>query len=317
MLDLAEIEQWTGRVHAAIDRLERLGATPSLDPAVAAQLELRLLYLRRWSGEHGLAFEHGQRALAAAEANDVPTVVAGARAAFAEVTANFDVTAGLAQYEEAQELVARLPEENLSGALDAFYSLGWAAIHLERYDEALAHLARGLLEAGRAGSVRHLVVLRCDSTEALIRAGRVREAIAQAEEAVEVARLYGGDRAGWGKFLWYPLWTRTTALSRCGEYERARVVFADAEEARDEMTQPLSGMLMNYQWSAILSGLGEHADAVACLRETFGETGHAMLPLGVRPPAWEILIREALAREDAEAASPSSPRRPRAQLIRG
>ena len=302
VIALAEMEQWTGRLDAAIDRLERLGAEPGLDPDTNAMLELRLLYLCRWNAEHGRAYEHGQAALVAAEANEVATVLAGVRAAFAEVTANFDVESALIQYREAEKLVGRLPDADRPAALDAFYSLGWAAIHLELYDEALAHFATGLDVAANAGSVRHIVVLRCDRVEALIRAGRVREAIGQAEEAIEVARVFGGERQRWSRFLWYPLWTLSTALSRCGEYERGKVVLAEAEEVRDESAQPLSGMLMNYQRAAILSALGDHPAALLCLEEAFGEGGYAMVPLGVRPPAWEILIREALAREDHEAA---------------
>ena len=137
MVDLAEIDQWNGDVRGAIDLLERVAADSAAEPAVTALLELRLLYLCRWTAEIEKAFQHGQSALAAAEEHDVPLVRAGATAAFAEVAASFDPPQGRELYARAVELMAQVPDSGLGLALDSFYSLGWAAIHLERYDEAI------------------------------------------------------------------------------------------------------------------------------------------------------------------------------------
>ncbi len=95
--------------------------------------------------------------------------------------------------------------------LDAFYSLGWAAIHLERYEEALDYFRRGLDIALRANVARHMMTLRSEQAEALIRMGRAADAVAQADEAVEAARLHPSPR-----YLWWSLWIQSSALVRAG-----------------------------------------------------------------------------------------------------
>ena len=94
------------------------------------------------------------------------------QAAFAEAeSASGDVKRANDVYEQAVETVRELPDAELEGVLDTFYSLGWAAIHLDRYQEGVAHFERGLAIARRIGSVRHLLTLRSEPVEALIRVG--------------------------------------------------------------------------------------------------------------------------------------------------
>ena len=227
LIDLAEIDQWQGRPWAAIARLEKVGESPAAErPEIKAQLELRLLYLKRWAGDIEGAIASGQAALEAAqEAGDAPILV-GVQAAFAEAEAvSGDVKRAAEVYEQAVATARELPDQQLEGVLDAFYSLGWAAIHLDRYQEGVAHFERGLAIARRIGSVRHLLTLRSEPVEALIRAGRAGEAIARADEAVEAARLHPSPR-----YLWWSLWMQSAALVRAGDIVRARAAFDEAEE---------------------------------------------------------------------------------------
>ena len=230
LIDIAEIDQWQGNPAAAIGRLERIGPTVADQPAVRAHLELRLLYLERWHGDVEKAVAHGLAAMAAAEETGDLAAQVGARAAFAEAASNVDVATATAMYEETIELAATLTDAELVRALDTFYSLGWAAIHLERYGDAVRHFDRGLTLARRAGSVRHLNIMRSSPAEALIRAGRADEAIACAEEAVEAARLHPSP---W--YLWWALWIESAALVRAGETERAAKSFAEVEQAAAAM----------------------------------------------------------------------------------
>ena len=298
-IDLAEIDQWQGRTWAAISRLEKIGASEVAElPGVRAKIELRLLYLERWNGGIEKALAHGQAALEAAEADGDEAVLAGVGAAFAEVASNVDVASATVQYESTVEAVRKLGNDELETVLDALYSLGWAAVHLERFDEAVEHFRRGLEIARRAASVRHLYTLRAEPAEALIRAGRVAEALAQAEDAVEAARLHPSPR-----YLWWSLWIQSAALSRAGEQESAEAAFAEAEEVGKQLDpQPLYDIWMGYQRAALLSGADKHQEAVAALYESCGGEELAMIPIADRHSAWEIETRAALAAGDLDRA---------------
>ncbi len=300
LIDLAEIDQWQGRPWAAIARLEKVGESPASErPEIKAQIELRLLYLKRWSGDMEGAIASGQAALEAAqEAGDTPIHVA-IQAAFAEAEAvTVDVKSATSVYEQAAATARELPDRELESVLDALYSLGWAAIRLERYQEAVAHFERGLVIARRIGSVRHLLTLRSEPVEALIRAGRAGDAIARADEAVEAARLHPSPR-----YLWWSLWIASAAFARAGDHVRARTTFDEAEEVGAKMPpQPMREIWMGYQRSVVLSAEGEHARAIDALYADCGGEQLLFIPIGDRQSAWEILTRAALAESDLDRA---------------
>jgi len=300
LIDLAEIDQWQGRPWAAIARLEKVGASPAGErPEIRAELELRLLYLKRWSGDIEGAIASGQAALTAAqEAGDTPILI-GVQAAFAEAeSVGGDLKSATAVYEQTVATAREVPDRELEGVLDALYSLGWAAIHLDRYAEAVTHFERGLNIARRIGSARHLLTLRSEPVEALIRAGQAGEAIARADEAVEAARLHPSPR-----YLWWSLWIASAAFTRAGDQVRARLAFEEAEEVGSRMPpQPMRDIWMGYQRAALLSAEGEHEAAVETLYATCGGEELLFVPLGDRQSAWEVLTRAALAKPDLERA---------------
>jgi len=300
IVDLAEVYRWTGGVAKAIAQLEALAERETLEPETDARLQLRLLYLCRFSGELHKAHENGRRALAGAERTGDPLAVAFARAAAVEVAANFDVEGARDSYAELTAIVAGLPGLDRAGAatIDALYSLGWAATHLELYDESIAHFRRALDLARRVGSVRHMAALRSDLVEPMIRAGRVEAALLQADEAVEAARLLSHPL-----YLWYPLWTQSAAATRGGHSDLAEVAFAEAEEvASGGMVQPMSSMLMSYQRASMLSQRGDGTAAVAALIAAHGSLDLWFVPLGVRWRSWEIRVAAALADGNLELA---------------
>ena len=299
LIDLAEIDRWTGNVPDAIELLEELAAEPEIDAALRARLELGLLYLCRWAAQPAEAFAHGGRALEAAAESADAAMLAAAQAALAEATASFAPATAAPVYDEAVRLMRAVPDTELGPVLDAVYSLGWAATHLERYDDSLEHFGRGLDVARRSASVRHLVSMRSDITEPLIRSGRVADALAQAEEAVEAAEAYPH-----ASYRWYPRWTYGSALLRADRFREARVQLDEAEKIEHAATQPLTPVIMAYTGAGILLGTGQLEAALAALTEVrrLGGMELTALPVSVRQPAWEILVRSALEQgERAEA----------------
>jgi DNA-binding CsgD family transcriptional regulator len=299
LIDLAEIDQWQGRPWAAIARLEKVAESPAAERAdIRAQIQLRLLYLKRWAGDIEGAIASGQAAVTAAQEADNTPVLVAVQAAFAEAEASSgDVKVATDVYEQAVATARELPDGEFEGSLEAFYSLGWAAIHLDRYIEALDHFERGLVIARRMGNVRFLLTGRSDPVEALIRAGRAREAILRGDEAVEAARLHPSPR-----YLWWSLWMASAALLRAGDTLRARVAFDEAVAVGDRMPpQPMRDIWMGYQ-SAALPAEGEHAAAVQALYGGCGGEELLFVPIGDRQSAWEILTRAALAEPDLDRA---------------
>jgi DNA-binding CsgD family transcriptional regulator len=296
---LAELELWLGKPQAAVERLR--GAIDDLadaDPGPAALLGLRLMLIDRQRSRLEAALAHGQEALAAAQRAQDDAVLAAVEATFAELAAHVDVAAARKLHDGASARVDGLPEERLPDALDALYALGWGAVHLESYDDAVRYFRRGLEVARRAGAEGFVMTLRTEPIEPLIRAGRVKEALAAADDAVEAARLRPSPR-----FLWWALWLRSAALMRAGELDPSRRDFDEAAEIADRLPlRELVDLWMGYLRANLLSLRGDHAAAVAALIEAGGGPELPRIPPMDRQQAWEILVAAALDRRDFPAA---------------
>jgi DNA-binding CsgD family transcriptional regulator/tetratricopeptide (TPR) repeat protein len=296
---LADIELWLGQPQAAVDRLRHaLDEVAHGDPGAAALLGLRLMLIDRQSARIEAALAHGQEALSAAQrAGDEP-VLAAVEATFAELASHVDVATATGLHEAAAARVESLPDERLPDALDALYALGWGAVHLERYEDAVRYFQRGLGVARRSGAGAYVMTLRTEPVEPLIRSGRVSEAIGAADEAVDAARLRRSPR-----FLWWALWLRSAALTRIGELERSGVDFEEAAAIAAELPlRELVDLWMGYLNAHRLSLQGEHAAAVDALVSAGGGDDLPRIPPMDRQQAWEIMVAAALDRGDLAAA---------------
>lgn len=94
---------------------------------------------------------------------------------------------------EAAELVDSLPDSDLARHVTATVHVGWAEMHLERIDDALRHLDRGLRVARATGQNHMITYLLTGYGAALGLSGRLREAGDCFDDAVEAAALTGSD----------------------------------------------------------------------------------------------------------------------------
>jgi ATP/maltotriose-dependent transcriptional regulator MalT len=296
---LAEIERWLGRPEAATERLVRaMAGLADRDPRRAASLGVQLMLMDYWNGLLESALARGQDAMAAARQSGDDAVIAAVEATLGQFLVHVDVAGGRALLDTAAERVAGLPDERLEEALEVLYSLGWGTVHLDRYDEALAHFRRGLAISSRIGAVRHMATFRIEPIEPLMRAGRIAEALATAEEAVEAARLHPSPR-----FAWWALWLRGAAVLRTGDLERARADLRESAEFASRLAAPqMLDVWMGYLEALILSVEGSHEAAVARLVEAGGGEDLPRIPPSDRPGAWELLVAAALERGDQPAA---------------
>lgn len=95
--------------------------------------------------------------------------------------------------DEAAALVDSLPDSDLARHVTAAVHVGWAEMHLERIDDALRHLDRGLRLARATGQNHMLTYLLMGYGTALGLSGRLREAGGCFDDALDAAALTGSD----------------------------------------------------------------------------------------------------------------------------
>ena len=190
----AAIEAWSGR--PLKDPLRRLRAALAEEPAAPslASFKLRMTLASR---------EHSDLRL-----DRVPAIVTEALAharglgdrrlehAALGMLALTHAAAGRADQARAPlerviAFVADADDDELGHYELGFCDLGWALGHLDRYEEALSQLRRGLAGCHRTGHGYFIPVLLATQLHPLIQLGRLGEAIAVGEEAVEAAWTSG------------------------------------------------------------------------------------------------------------------------------
>ena len=187
----AAVEHWLGRHADAHRRLVRAwDDLPDHTCAEACVVQVELAV----DGIYELDFEQtitmGQGALEVARGLGDGALIAAAASALALGEAASGASADARRHrDEAAEQIERLSDAALAPRLEALYYLGWAENYLERYDDAIAHAQRGIAIARATGEGRLLVPLMLVQGYPFEAQGRLAEAIAMCETAVEIARL--------------------------------------------------------------------------------------------------------------------------------
>ena len=91
--------------------------------------------------------------------------------------------------QEALAVLDLLPDAELAPRLEALYYLAWAENYLEYYDDADAHIERGVAIARAFGEGQLLVPLQLAKNYSFEMRGRLSEAIELCDTALEAARL--------------------------------------------------------------------------------------------------------------------------------
>jgi tetratricopeptide (TPR) repeat protein len=293
LADMAAIDRLQGRgadAHALLaDALERL---PDPDSREAAALGVALAADRWESGDSEAAREWAERALCCRL--EEPGLRAAATAILALAAfGTGDVPAVRERLEEACDLVDDLPDPDLGARLDACTWLGWCELGMERYEDAIGHLRRGLIVARATGQGRTLLpmTLALLSAEALL--GRLPVAARHAEEAYELARLSGA-----APLLGRALAARCRVAMRQGRLDYAIACGEHAVAALPEGAP-----------DAVCLGEAQvEAGSFDCGREQLlqaaGGPGLPAVEPALRPALYEVLVRAELGLgrvEDAQA----------------
>ncbi|WP_205697231.1 helix-turn-helix transcriptional regulator [Conexibacter sp. SYSU D00693] len=296
---LAQVETWLGLDDEARARLERAIARLGEDEHRArAALELQLVVLHELNLRTHEAGAAARRALAAAEAAEDPVVLGAVRALFADVLSQSDPQGAAEILEAAMEAFARCEDAELAPWLQSIWALGWAATHIERYDDGAALFDRGLRIARLAGDPGMAATLQVDRALCALRAGNLRECWTLIDDGVEAARLAPSRR-----YLWWALFGQALSLGRSGDEGRARAALAECEAvAKTLPPHPHVTLWTGYVRAFVLAGLGDLAAAFEGLEALAGGEGLPLVQNADRHYARLIAINAALGRGDLDEA---------------
>lgn len=118
--------------------------------------------------------------------------------------------------EAADRLVATAADDHLADWLDTDIWLGWLELMMGRYRDALRNFGRFLAVARNTGQTYVLPHILAGQAQTLTMVGRLAEAAAAAEEAVEVARLLRS-----GEALAFAMTQQCLAASWAGDHDAA------------------------------------------------------------------------------------------------
>ncbi len=285
----AMIERLLGEHAEARELLQReLAGLADPDGAAAVLLKQELTSGRLVGGDFTQARAWSKEALRAARGvADRPLLAAaiGLRVADSYIEGAIEPDT-FALLDEGAELLDALVDGDLARHLQAAVWIGWSELFLERYDAAQRHLERGLGLA-RATGQNHLVtylLIAQGTTYSLL--GRLSEAAARFDDALETAVLTGSDELrtmALSQLCWITAWQ--------GDLDRAQRLGEEAVESAGAITDWFSatahGMLAQTRLYA--------GDPAGCLEILLAAGGGPELPAfdPLSRVAWFELLAEA------------------------
>jgi DNA-binding CsgD family transcriptional regulator len=294
---LANQEWWLGGHEDARRRLQvALGDLPAAPSPDRIRLRLALALTALMACDLAEAAAHASDAHDDARAiGDALFELAGLAAHALASVAHGDAD-GPGRLAASTAALAALTDAQVATRLPALWMHGRARRLLGDFDGALGDLRRGAALAAGTGRERILLVLTVESVPVRVELGRIAEAVATAEEGVELARLSGNPRM----LLW--------ALSALAA---ARLAGGDVAAAvREAGAAGELGVPADFHaagqpgWAlgAALTAAGNPDRALPALLASLGGPALSAIPAAERPAAAADLIEAQLAAGDVEGA---------------
>src|SRR5205807_1829028 len=265
-------------------------------------VQLELALDRFWHNEFGPMLDLTKRfGSAARDRGDSPILCLAASLSSLARSSDRKVDDAAADLAEAEQAYAAVSDDQLAERIYVSFYVALAAERLERADDALAHLNRGLEVARMTGQAATVIPWRAIAANALLLKGRVREAADTAATAIDEAALSRSDfRTVWA------LEADALAAYWAGESERA---LASAREmvGRSRKAHTFLSGPARIQLAGALSAAGDHEAACAELAALDAEPSRRLLDLHAAH-GWGLLVRAQLALGDIESAQRSAAR---------
>ena len=295
----AAVEHWLGRHANASRRLIRArDQLAERNPAEAATLEIELAHNALYEMDFERNFEMGGMALERARKLGDKALIARAAAALCAGESAAGRMAEAADHCEEGLHALHDAEPDAGVRLDALSHAAWTESYLERFDDALDHIDMGLAVAYKAGHGRLVVPLVLAKAYPLSMRGRLPEAAAICEEALESARLTGNPR-----FLSWALWELGRVCCLAGDLEASIAHCEESAAARGGLVHSVrSWGQPGYTLGYALIEAGEAARGREVLLEAFGGPEASWVVPVRRCLAWELLTRAELGLGNTEDA---------------
>ena len=285
---VANSEWWLGRTPDARRRLQvalgELPAEPSPD-----RIRLRLALALTSVMSLDLEDARDQASDAAADARAIGDPVFEAAALAGGAIARVSAGEGAAPVDAAAAALERLTPAQLLTRLPAFWMLGRARRALGRLEHALADLDRGAALALESGRENVRVPLTIERVAVLLELGRCADAIAAAEQGLELARLAGNP-----PILLWAYCALSAARLAAGDVSAALELAREAKAGGVQADFHAAGQ-PGWALGNALVAAGNAAEGVTALRET------AVLPVD-RPALAADLAEARFAAGEASAA---------------
>jgi hypothetical protein len=263
---------------------EALQSLPASDRPIAIALRLELAHDHFWRGEFAqmreMASRVSSRARDRASPMVVPAMVLTSPADFYQARAA-DARTGLAEAETASGALA---DEPFGERIMLSTQIGLLACRLEQFDDARAHVRRGLRVSRETGQSFIIPTLLRVEANALLMQGQLREAVRAGEAGVDSALVSGNDR-----LLMWALEAVSVAAYWAGDIDPARAsaleALACAERTGEPFFEALSRCLLDlggaHGWVLLIEAhlaLGELGDAEEVATRALERTEAAALP---------------------------------------
>jgi ATP/maltotriose-dependent transcriptional regulator MalT len=273
-----------------------LQSLPAESPS-ALVLRLELAIDRYWRGEFAHMYELARNVLRAARdcGEQLLTSWAAALCSLADISRDRTSEAA-AELQDAELAFSAVSDEELAEHIDVAGYLAQAAAALERTDDALDHVRRGLRLARSTGQSPFVPGMLVLETNALFTKGRVTEAMVVAETATDAAVLTGNDQ-----FAVWALWADAVVCSCAGDTARALASAREAAARSERVDETFFSTLSRLYLAAALHAAGDPAGARVELAAF--EAGAAQRLLDLRGGhGWELLVQTQLALGELDAA---------------
>ncbi|MGH3697456.1 MAG: helix-turn-helix transcriptional regulator [Pseudonocardiaceae bacterium] len=288
-----------GRHDRAADLLyPALAALPDHGGQPVSALTLELAQVAFWRRDYRAMHRFTDQALDGARLLDnAPLLVdAVAQRAFAgyQLGATADALGYLA---EAADIADALPDQVLARRIEALSHLGHVETVLGHERAALRHVDRALAIAQRTGADYVVPLLRCNRTRSLIHQGRLVEAVAEAETALEGALTCANEM-----FRTVALLYATWACRDRGD-PVAAVRYGEQALAAGRDLSVLATAVAGLHLAEALYDLGAMERALSVLLTAAGGGDLISLEPPLRPRGYELLARAEATRGQVAAAA--------------
>jgi DNA-binding CsgD family transcriptional regulator len=299
----ARVEHLLGRHDDAHDRLATaLADLPDAAGTAAVSLMLELagdeVYRLRY--EAGQAW--AQQAVEAAEGIADPALQTAALATLARALSwGGEPARGAHVRDRATAMLDALSDEELATRLDAAVELAGAEIYLDRFVEAAAHAQRALAVGRATGQGRLFPGVYATLGVALAMGGRLGEAAALLDEAIEAARLSAYPPA-----LAWALFCRAFVAVPAGDLKTAIAAGQESLDLANEANQAVIAARAAAVLAVALLDAGQADRATAVLAQSLGAQQFDTIPGVWRAYLLELMTRcwlELDCREEAQNAA--------------